>query len=178
LSYNDIMTKPKRILIIGISGSGKSHLANALRDLTSLPVTHLDSIFWKENWVERGEEDVIRIIHNKLLEEIWIIEGYIEPLSSDRLHRADLVVYLDYSGIAAASGAIKRFAKHHKTPRAEMPAGNTDKFSWSFLSTVVQRKERAEIENAIKPYITKVTRIKSRTKLREYLNVLQQKIIV
>jgi adenylate kinase family enzyme len=35
-----------RIAIIGNSGSGKSHLAKSLSTFYSLPVIHLDQLFW------------------------------------------------------------------------------------------------------------------------------------
>ena len=43
----------QRILIIGCSGSGKSTLARQLAERLSLPLTHLDRLFWLEGWQMR-----------------------------------------------------------------------------------------------------------------------------
>ncbi len=163
----------KRILIIGISGTGKSYTARKIRDITGLPLTHLDSIFWKENWVEADEPQVQGLILNEINKDSWIIEGYIEPCSEQRLKRADKIIYLDYNGLSASIGVLKRFLKHRKSPRPEMPAGNTDKFSLSFLKMVFKRQERPEIESTIKGHEDKTLRLKNRSATKKYLKELQ-----
>jgi adenylate kinase family enzyme len=39
-----------RVLVIGISGAGKSTFAQALADKTGLPLIHLDKEFWRPGW--------------------------------------------------------------------------------------------------------------------------------
>ncbi|MGH3899207.1 MAG: hypothetical protein ACRDTA_13400 [Pseudonocardiaceae bacterium] len=43
-----------RIAIIGCGGSGKTHLANQLAALISLPVTHLDGVYDPSGSLIRG----------------------------------------------------------------------------------------------------------------------------
>lgn len=161
----------KRILIVGVSGTGKTRFANLLSKKLSIPVVNLDSIFWKENWVEEEEEVVKQKIADEINKEKWIIEGYIEPLSKQRIEAADQIIYLDYSGYLALWGGIARMIKHRKTPRPEMPAGNIDKFGYEFLKTLYQRQERPEIEKAVDNN-RKVIRLKNRKLAKQYLESL------
>ena len=47
----------RRILIVGNSGGGKSTLAQKLGEKLTLPIVHLDVLFWKPGWVEVGDDD-------------------------------------------------------------------------------------------------------------------------
>ncbi len=158
----------KRILVIGISGTGKTRFASLLSEKLGIPVVSLDSIFWKENWVEEDEKVVEQKIADEIDKESWIIEGYIEPLSKQRVDAADTIIYLDHPGHQALRGGLARMVKHRKTPRPEMPAGNVDKFGYKFLKTLYTREERPEIERAIKGN-RKVIRLKNRKVVNKYL---------
>jgi adenylate kinase family enzyme len=50
--------KPSRIVIVGISGTGKSAFARRVAAVTGLPVFHVDSILWGENWTELPRPNV------------------------------------------------------------------------------------------------------------------------
>ena len=41
----------RRVLVIGMAGSGKSTFSRALSAKTGLPVIHLDLYQWKPGWV-------------------------------------------------------------------------------------------------------------------------------
>jgi len=41
----------QKVTLIGSGGSGKSTLARQLRSKLKLKVYHLDTLFWKPNWV-------------------------------------------------------------------------------------------------------------------------------
>jgi adenylate kinase family enzyme len=47
---------PKRILILGASGTGKSTLARRIGESLGLPVVHLDAINWNPGWVQTEAE--------------------------------------------------------------------------------------------------------------------------
>ncbi len=51
-----------RILIIGISGTGKTRLARILSDFLKIPVSHYDEFVWGENWKEVDEKIVMETI--------------------------------------------------------------------------------------------------------------------
>jgi adenylate kinase family enzyme len=158
-----------RILIIGISGTGKTRFATLLSEKLDIPVIFLDSIFWKENWQEEDPKIVEAKINNLLKKDEWIIEGYIEPLGHERLKRADQVIYLDYPGAIAVLGGLQRWKKFRNKTRPEMPQGNTEFLGLKFLLSLLRRDERPEIEQTIAGYQDKVIRLRSRKAADKYL---------
>ena len=68
-------SKYKRILLIGCPGSGKSTLAKRIGKVTSLPVIHLDTIYWLPNWERRSIEEFDELLLNELNKETWVIDG-------------------------------------------------------------------------------------------------------
>jgi adenylate kinase family enzyme len=140
----------KRIAIVGISGSGKSTLARKLGEKTGLPVFHMDPLFWRGNWEAVNEAETL-VMHKELIaKDKWIIEGWIDVKMASRLEVADLVIYLDYSGALCAWRVVKRWWKHRKESRPELPSEAKDKFLPRYFKTVFTRGERDHIENAIK----------------------------
>jgi adenylate kinase family enzyme len=160
----------QRILIVGVSGTGKTRLAKRLSGKLHIPVILLDTIFWKENWQEEDPKVVESKIRNAIQKDQWIIEGYIEPLGPERVARADQVVYLDYPGYLAFWGGLSRWRQFRGTTRPEMPAGNIEAFGWKFLMTLLRRDERPEIEAAIQAYENKVVRLTSWRATEAYFN--------
>jgi adenylate kinase family enzyme len=161
-----------RILIVGISGTGKTRLANQLAKKLSLPIVLLDSIFWKSNWQEENPGIVESKISQALKGDKWIIEGYIEPLGRQRAERADEIIYLDYPGVAAMLGGLQRWKQYRNKTRPEMPEGNTESLGIKFLLTLLRRDERPEIEKALHGYGDKVVRLKSRKSTERYFKLL------
>jgi adenylate kinase family enzyme len=159
----------QRILIVGISGTGKTRLAQRLSDKLHVPTILLDTIFWKENWQEEDPNVVESKIRDAIRQDAWIIEGYIEPLGEERVKSADVVIYLDYPGHLALRGGLSRWRRFRGRARPEMPAGNIENFGWKFLMTLLRRDERPEIESAIKGQENKVIRLKSRHATEAYL---------
>ena len=147
---NETSARPvNRIAILGISGSGKSVFSRELARRTGLPLYHMDSLYWDKNWTERPEA-VWRAEEKDILEqERWIVEGYIDPSCPERVKAADIVVYLDLSGLACAKNGLKRWWTHRHEQRPELPVGCRDRLDLNFLWVMLTRKESADIENVI-----------------------------
>ncbi|MCL2085340.1 hypothetical protein FWH09_00150 [Candidatus Saccharibacteria bacterium] len=91
----------KKITVLGIPGSGKTHLSTILGEKLDLPVFHMDMKF--RGITGHGKlEDRIPIILEGIKKEVekpkWIIDGnypsHLEVLRM-RLEKADLVLYLN-----------------------------------------------------------------------------------
>lgn len=160
----------QKIAIIGISGSGKSHLARLIAQKTNLPLFHMDSLWWRPNWTEAPEAEVKTELKKILLKNEWIIEGYIEPLGIERLQQADQVIYLDCSPWQSLLGGLQRSIQYSSCPRPEMPIGCVDTFSFSYLKTMFRRAEREEIETIIKKSGVHIIRLKNRLATKKFLN--------
>lgn len=153
--------KPKKILILGISGTGKTTLARKLSKLLDIPVYHLDKYIWKKNWIEASQQEAEEKIRDIINKPSWIIEGWISPLAELKLQTANTILYLNYSGIRVLLGGIKRWWKNKGKVREEMPAGCIEKFDLKYLKVMFKRLERPEIEDTVKKFEDKIIRIKS-----------------
>lgn len=163
-----------KIAVVGISASGKSFFARKLADKTSLPIFHMDKLFWKGNWEAVPEPEYLKE-HNLLIQkDKWIIEGYIDKNMADRLKFADLVIYLDYSGIRCAWQLIKRWLNHRNKSRPELPKEAKEKFTFKFFWLVLTRGERKDIEEAIK--ISGARNVKRFNSPKQTNNFLNNKI--
>ncbi|MFJ7953559.1 topology modulation protein [Lysinibacillus sp. NPDC096418] len=110
-------------LIVGSSGAGKSTLARQLGAATSLPIIHLDSLYWQPGWI--GTEKVL--FNEKLIVELqkfaWIIDGNFDSTLELRAQYADLIIMLDYDKKLCLYRAMKRYITHLGKTRADMTPG-------------------------------------------------------
>ncbi|MEY2665164.1 MAG: hypothetical protein RLZZ480_269 [Candidatus Parcubacteria bacterium] len=152
-----------KVVVLGVSASGKSTFARKLGEKTGLPVTYIDTLMWKPGWQYIGDEETVRLIKSVSERDAWIIEGYIEKEARvDLFNKADTILYLDYPGWLSAWRYIKRTWKHRKNPRPELP-GSPDKFSFKFLKTVFSKGEVYKLERLLKEHDwnSKITRFTS-----------------
>ncbi len=164
----------KKIAIAGISASGKSTISRTIAEKTGLPLFHMDQLFWKGNWEEIPEAEYLKTHAELIKKDEWIIEGYVDEKMSDRLKAADIVLYLDYSGVRCALQLVKRWVQHRKKSRPELHEDAQEKFSWSFLWLVLTRGERPRIEGALaESGATHVKRFKSPNELNTFLSTLR-----
>lgn len=160
-----------RIAIIGISASGKSTFSRTLARQTGLPLIHMDQIFWRGNWEEIPEIEYLKEHQKVIQQDRWIIEGYVNDKMRQRLERADLIIYLDYSGVRCAWQLIKRWLKHRRESRPELPKEALEGLSWDFFWLVLTRGERLDIEKALTGVKSELIRIKSPRALRQAMKV-------
>ncbi len=150
-----------KIVVVGVSASGKSTFTKKLASKTNLPVTFMDAIMWKPGWVYIGDEETIKKLEEVSLTERWIIEGYISKNARTSVFdRADMIIYLDYSPWVSSWRYIKRWWMHRKNARPELE-GSPEKFSFKFLKLVWTKGEAISLnkflEKADKNKIVKLT---------------------
>lgn len=123
----------QRIVILGNAGSGKSTLARALGERLSLPVLHLDKLFWKPGWVEPDAEQFRARVREAIAVDAWVCEGNYARRTFDlRLPRADLIIWLDTSRLTCFTRVIMRSVMNR--PRPDLAAGCTEKLDRAFLT--------------------------------------------
>jgi adenylate kinase family enzyme len=145
----EIARLPSRVAIIGISGSGKSVFSRHLAESLSLPLLHMDQLFWRGSWEAVPESEYLARHKEWIARERWIIEGYVDESMSDRLTAADLVIYLDYSGPLCAWRVFRRWLMHRRTGRPELPNEALERLSPRFVLMTLRRGERPGIEQAL-----------------------------
>ncbi|MEV0457614.1 adenylate kinase [Catellatospora methionotrophica] len=86
----------QRILVVGITGAGKSTLARSLSERLGLPYHEMDALYFGgPDWaVDPGFAEHVRAIADS---PGWIFDSYGHPQVRDLLwRRADTIVWLDY----------------------------------------------------------------------------------
>lgn len=136
----------RRIVIIGISGTGKSVVGRRLAEKTGLTLHHMDTIIWSPDWTETPVDRICAALAKISAGENWIVEGWIDIYSKVILQRSDVILYLDYPGWLAVCGAVRRWLKYRGKNRPEMPEGCAERFDLCFLRNILLRKERPHIE--------------------------------
>ena len=98
----------KKVLIIGNAGSGKTTFAKALSERTSLPLVHLDRLYWKDNWEHTTREEFDVLLQRELEESEWILDGNFNRTLPHRLQYCDTVFFFDLPTISCLWGITKR----------------------------------------------------------------------
>lgn len=128
--------RSKRIMIIGCSGSGKSTLAKNLGKKMSIPVIHLDKLFWRAGWKSISDEEFDILIYNELIKDCWIIDGNFNRTINERLGKCDTVIYLDFSRVRCLFGVTKRVLRNYGQTRSDMGENCPEKFDMEFFKWI------------------------------------------
>ena len=126
----------KKIAVVGGSGTGKTTLTNNLGRKLNVPIYHIDGIHHLENWKTRDTKERDRIILKRANEEKWVIDGTYKSTLQERINKADLVIFLDYSTISRLNGILTRYFKDKGKERPEIP-GCKEKMDWNFIKMVL-----------------------------------------
>ncbi|MFD6565693.1 adenylate kinase [Micromonospora profundi] len=90
------MSAPRRILVYGVYGAGKTTLAQQLAERLGLQWYPVDDQLWLPGWVEVPVEQQRSRIEAICRRDTWILDGAYHGWRDVPLGRADLVVGLDY----------------------------------------------------------------------------------
>lgn len=124
-------------MIIGRPGSGKTEFSIKLGKLTDRPIIHLDSLYWKPDWVKAYTSEEFR---NKVSElaadDEWIIDGDFRSSIGVRLERADTVVFFDFPVWVALLGAYRRWI-FGGSNRIDKHPGMRERVSLSLLNAII-----------------------------------------
>ena len=121
-------TVGRRVVVVGMSGAGKSTFARALGAKTGLPVIHLDLHRWNPGWVRKPEDEFREEQRGLVSVEEWIIDGNVAL--DIRLERADTVVFLDTPWWICARRAFMRGLRR---PPLFQPPDGCDDSAWRQL---------------------------------------------
>ncbi|WP_222844665.1 hypothetical protein [Saccharomonospora sp. CUA-673] len=65
----------EKVAICGCGGSGKSALARELGRRLDLPVTHLDMVYYDDEWNSLGQDEFVAIQRQLVAQERWVLDG-------------------------------------------------------------------------------------------------------
>lgn len=126
----------ERVLIIGSNGAGKSTFSYALAEKTNLPLTHLDQLYWRNNWEMAPREEFLSLVSAEAQKPRWIIEGNNIRSLAERLKYADTVFWFEFSPARCVWNVLKRVAKYHGRVRPDMPDQCVCRLDLTFLKEV------------------------------------------
>jgi hypothetical protein len=102
----------ERVAVVGCGGSGKSYLARELGQILQAPVTHLDAVFYDDEWNELPMEKFAAAQRDLVAQPRWVIDGNYNSTLQIRLQACDTVILMDVSTLTALRGIFARQARH------------------------------------------------------------------
>ncbi len=86
-----------RIVVVGVTGAGKTTVSARLARLLGIPHIELDALHWKPNWVMTEREEFRELVVQTLSGPAWITDGNYRKARDLIWARATTLVWLDYS---------------------------------------------------------------------------------
>ena len=130
----EIASRLQRLLIVGSPAAGKSDLAQRIGLMASLPVHHLDALYYRPGWVDQNEERWRETVEKISSEERWVIDGNHLNVMPQRLARAQAIFWLDYDRIETTKRVLSRMILPQPMPRLDLAEGCVESWSVDFLT--------------------------------------------
>ncbi|MCX6750887.1 MAG: AAA family ATPase [Candidatus Pacearchaeota archaeon] len=88
--------KYKKIVIFGLTASGKTTLAKNISKILNIKVYHSDDFAYKKKWtIKSSEKEFMHKLGNVTRKKEWIIEGVHSEWLSNAVKKTDLVIFLN-----------------------------------------------------------------------------------
>ncbi|WP_368504296.1 topology modulation protein [Alkalihalophilus sp. As8PL] len=166
----------KRIMVVGVSaGTGKSTFARKLGERLHIPVYHLDTLYWKPNWVEASEIEFQEAQFNLVKQESWIIEGNYTGTFHLRMKEADTIIYIERSLPVCLYRVLKRYLQNRGKVREDLGEGCIEKLDWPFIKFIVTTyfKRKDNMQERFTHFLDqngnrKVIQLKNRKQIRDF----------
>lgn len=112
----------QKVMVIGCPGSGKSTFSRALSQITGLPLTHLDMLYWNADKTTVERSVFLERLSEVLQKDAWLIDGNYSSTMELRMQECDTVFFLDYPADICLQGVKDRRGE----PRPDMPWVETE----------------------------------------------------
>ena len=163
----------KRILVIGCPGAGKTYFSKKLSQYLSLPVVHMDNLYWRKDKTSVSREELITKLKPYLEKEKWIIDGNYHHTLEMRLPYATDVFVLDISREECIKGIKNRINQ----PRDDIPWIESEEDANELIAWTADygfRTKDEEMALLEKNKHLHVHIIQSRQEMDEYLEKLEK----
>ncbi len=116
---------PRRVNVVGSTGSGKTTFAAALADRLGVPHIEIDSLYWGPEWTGTDDEQLAARVAVAAAADRWVIDGNYSRIQPLIWVRADTVIWLDYSFPRSFWQLLRRTARR-LVHRETMWSGNRE----------------------------------------------------
>ena len=99
---------PERILVYGVTGSGKTSLAARISAAMAIPWHAVNDLAWEPGWIEVPYGEQRRRIAAICAEERWVLDAAYGKWLDVPLARVDLIVALDFPRWLSLARLIRR----------------------------------------------------------------------
>jgi adenylate kinase family enzyme len=117
--------RPRRVHVIGTSGSGKTTVAGTIADKLGIRHIELDAIHWQPGWTELPEDEFNQRVKEAIEEGDWTIDGNYSAVRQLIWERVDTIVWLDMPFIPVFLRVLWRTIRRFVT-REELWNTNTE----------------------------------------------------
>jgi adenylate kinase family enzyme len=129
------MQRPKRVNVVGVSGSGKSTVARRLAEKLGCPHVELDVLYWGPAWQPRPDDVFFASVEKAVAGPAWVLDGNYDRTAPIKWKNVELVVWVDYSFVRTLAQSIRRALTRIVTRKEIWPGtGNRESFRLTFLS--------------------------------------------
>jgi adenylate kinase family enzyme len=123
-----------RVIVVGISGNGKTTLGKALAAKLDVPFVELDSLYHLPGWTEETPDRFREQVDAVTAGDGWVLDGFYRTMVGDiTLSRADTVVWLDQPLPLVLSRLIRRAVRDVRTGR-DLFNGNRQTWRMAFFT--------------------------------------------
>lgn len=133
LRFDDpLPRRPRRILVAGVSGVGKTTLASAIAAELTIPHTEIDGLYHGPGWQPRPTfVDEVRAL---IAQDEWITEWQYSSAREILAERADLLVWLDLPLVTATLPRVVTRTIRRRVRREVLWNGNVEPPLWTFFT--------------------------------------------
>lgn len=116
--------RPRRVLVAGVSGAGKTTLARQIAGVLDVLHVELDALFHGPGWTPR--EAFLDDVHALAASGSWVTEWQYAPARPVLAERADLLVWLDLPFATVALPRVVRRTVRRRLRREVLWNGNVE----------------------------------------------------
>jgi len=115
------MEIPKKVIIAGFSGAGKTTLAKRLGNELDLPIVQIDERCFNAKRRLKPIPEVEKIVSDICSGEKWILDGMYQQIAEQFVNKADLLIFIDINFFTNTKNVVVRKIKHVFRPRHKNP---------------------------------------------------------